>query len=189
MDELESYLASVIKSKGYKTALYIGCAVGRRIPFFRSLLKVTGLDISSVYIKRAKRSFPLVDFVVADIRKYKSKVKYDVIISHGCLIHISHEDIKRTISNIFKLSKEAIFVESSGVEFNDPKNILVYEPKKYWQNRANHIDDKDDRNDLPMQYYYSHDYEGIFESLGIKYQIIKTFDENTKTRMFYCWIK
>lgn len=184
MDELDSYLASIISLKGFKRGIYLGCAMGGRIGLLRNLLKVDGLDISAVYIKRAKQRYPMTRFIVADIRKYKSKVKYDVAITHGLLIHIHPDDIKKTIKNILKLAKHAIFVESSGKEVEGKSK---YEPKKYWDNRARHTGDKDGRNDLPMQYYYSHDYQSIFQSLGIQYQVVYTFDEVNKTKMYYLW--
>jgi len=179
MDELDSYLCSVIMTSKYRSILDVGCAYGHRSFFFGLLgLDVTGIDIATKYIEKAKERYKHLRFLVKDIRNFKTKKKYDVVFTHGCLIHITHEDIEKTIKKLMSLGKEGLFVESEGKE---EKQRLKYDNSIYWNNRARFPDEK---YDLPMQYYYCHDYEKLFKKLGYGFQMIKEFDKKSKTRMW-----
>lgn len=184
MDEVQSYLASVFLAKKYKTALELGCSVGNLTRFLSELTNVSGSDISNEYIKKAKKQHKGIRFFVSDARTMRLKRKCDVIVTHGLLIHIPDKDIEKTIKNIMRYAKNGLFVESSAVETTNKVLSQKYNPKKYWSHRARYPDEKDD---LPMKYYYSHDYVKLFTKLKLKFQIIKEFDCATKTRMYLVW--
>ena len=183
MDEFQSYLMSVFALKGFKNAVELGCTTGKTTRFLNQLCPTLGVDISKEYIKRAKCYDKNGEYLVADVRKYKPKKRFDVAVTQGLLIHIKDTDIKKTIQNIFKIAKHGLFTESSVEEYYDTEYELKYDNKKYWEHRAKNPDKE---SDLPMRYYYCHDYPFLFGSLGIKYQTIVTFDERTKTRMYLC---
>lgn len=186
MDELQSYLTSIFMQKKFESAIDIGCAYGENTKFLNILCPTVGIDISGEYVRKARKKYPGIKFIVGDIRTYKFRKKFDVAITHGLLIHVHPKNIRSVIKKILKIASRAIFVESSVEPTYQPNRVMEYNAKEYWEHRARHPKQNDD---LPMQYYYKHDYESLFDELGIGYQMIKEFDPKTKTRMYYTWLK
>lgn len=188
MDEFASYLLSIMLDRKFESAIDIGCAYGATTTALNQICPTVGIDISAIYIKRAKKLFPGTKFLVRDIRTYKPKKKYDVAVTHGLLIHIPPKHIKATIKKIMGFAKYAIFTESSAEISYDPRRKAKYDAKRYWEYRAKHNEDiiqSKKVRDLQMQYYFAHDYESIFNELGLRYQVVATFDENSKSRMYF----
>lgn len=186
MDEIQSFISSVLIYKGFKSAVELGCAHGERTAELNAICPTVGVDISPEYIRLAKKAFPKVKFVCSDILKYKPKQKFDVAITQGLLIHVPPSRAKQAVRQILKIAKTALLTESSVDPMYEPKRKRKYNAKEYWQHRAKHPDPGDDLN---MQYYFNHDYEKLFDELGLGWQIVKTFDIATKTRMYWLWQK
>lgn len=186
MDELRYYLAAIFANKGYKRVIEFGCAFGTLTSFLTQLCDdVTGIDLARKWIELARRRVPKAKFEVANLLTYKAKEKFDVGITHGVLIHVEEDKIEKAIKNILRNCKEALLVESS-VAGSRQKDSQKYDAKKYWNNRASHSKEEPEK-DLPMKYYYQHDYEEIFKRLGLEWQLIKTFNFETKTRLYLIW--
>jgi len=186
LTQFEAYLIAVFGQRDYKTLIDIGCGHGNEMEFLRKNfdLETVGIDIARKHIKTARRFYPDVEFHCADFLKFRDKRIFDVAYTHGLLIHIHYRDIKSAIKKIMDLAKEGIFIESSA---KDKKGKIKYNASKYWNYRAEH---PSCRHDLPMQYYYSHDYAKLFRELGLGFQMVVDFKiENTKTRMWYVWRK
>jgi len=181
MDDLQAYTASVFMAKKYKNALELGSGYGTFTAFLNTLAKTDGVDISKTYVERARKLHNTIKFYVGDVTNLKLKRKYDVVVTHGLFIHIEHEKVEKAIKSMFRHGKELLLIESSGVEYNTRVNTQKYNAKKYWEHRARFPKEEDD---LPMQYYYSHDYKKIFKKLGLRFQMVHEFDVATKTRMY-----
>jgi SAM-dependent methyltransferase len=185
MDSLHAYIASVFITRKFGSALDIGCAHGVLTKFLNGFCPTTGLDIAPGYIRKAKKLFPGIRYIVGDILKHRPRKRYDVAVTHGTLIHIPPKDIKRAITHILKIANCGLFTESSTNPTYEPRRKKEYNARRYWSHRALHPRKGDD---LAMQYYYKHDYPALFDELGLKYREVITFDVATKTVMYYVWL-
>lgn len=72
------------------SVLDIGCGLGHTTQALKILTAkdVTGVDISKVAIRKAKKMFPDVDFEVMDVRKKLPTKRYDVVILDGILWYV-----------------------------------------------------------------------------------------------------
>lgn len=183
MDNLASLILAVFLEKGWKSVLDIGCGYGYYTGLFGINGEATGVDIVPEYLDKAKKAYPHVKFIMADARNEKLPLA-QVAFTHGFFIHIPPEELGKTLKNIMKSCKEGLFIESSAKEASPGK--MKYDPIKYWRNRGKH---KKPEKDLPMKYYYSHDYPKVFNSLGYRYQLVADLDPATMTRMFLVWKK
>jgi ubiquinone/menaquinone biosynthesis C-methylase UbiE len=86
------------KLKNSSSFLDIGCACGQSTAHIKQLyprMRVVGLDICKHYLDFARKNFKDVEWKLGDIRRLPfKKNEFDVIFTHGCLIHVTHEDIK-----------------------------------------------------------------------------------------------
>lgn len=185
MDKLEAYITAVFLSKKYKSAIEFGCTYGSLTVMLNRFCQTIGVDIAPTYVNKARKCFPFIKFIVGNCLTYRPKKKFDVAVTHGLLIHVPPADIKKAIKNILKVAKEALLVESSGIETAGIYKEK-YSAKRYWEHRAKHPAQGDD---LKMKYYYSHDYEKLFDEMGINYQVVYVFDVATNTRMYHLWQK
>lgn len=176
MDEVNAYIASVLLAKQVKKAIEFGSCTGKTLAFVKNFCDVIGIDISSTFVSGCRKRG--LKATVGDICTYKDKEKYDLVYTHGCLIHVNHKLIRNAIKNAMSFAPYGIFIESSA---NEEKGDTAYDAKKYWEHRAKFPGKE---NDLPMQYYFSHDYEKIFNEMHFKCQVIREFDGYTKTRMY-----
>lgn len=92
------------------TILDIGCAHGTHVPLFLGIgrhLSYVGIDISSVFIKIAKRRYPQLDFSIADIANEKElpSKKFSGFIAISVLMHVPFELWDTMFTNIEKRMK------------------------------------------------------------------------------------
>jgi 2-polyprenyl-3-methyl-5-hydroxy-6-metoxy-1,4-benzoquinol methylase len=107
--EMQFTKFAALLKKG-STVLDIGCAQGIHVPLFHGIgahLKYIGIDISTSFIKIAKRRYPQLTFLEGDIADEKTlpKKKFDAFIATAVLMHVPHELWNQMYSNIEKLTK------------------------------------------------------------------------------------
>lgn len=87
--------------KGSKI-LDLGCGGGRLYEILeKHNISYTGVDISDKLISIAKKKYPKVKFIVADITEFNSKEKYDYIFSIAVLHHVPSKILRdKSIQNI-----------------------------------------------------------------------------------------
>ena len=189
--------------KGYKSLIDIGTGWGevpKKVKGLKPDMRIVGIDIAKTYIDEAKNDPTLlnimdmvrnpdliydtsfgVHFEVGDARKMKYKDKsFDMAFTCGTLIHIPKKEIKKTVREILRVAKHALFIESS-VHLPGTRK-MKYDPKSYWTLRAkrrykNNSDDE-------IRYYFAHDYPKVFKELGLKHKVIRTFDKKTNTKAY-----
>src|SRR5690348_7778780 len=67
---LRRLLARALRDLDYETALDVGCGAGHNVPLLASaseVARITGVDISSGALERARERFPAAEFVHADV--------------------------------------------------------------------------------------------------------------------------
>ncbi len=88
----------------------------------RSDLICLGLDLESEYIEYAKNNYPNVSFEVADVIKWESNYKYDVILCTAGVHHLPYEYQEEFIEKIAQLSSDDGFVIIGDLYIDDFSN-------------------------------------------------------------------
>lgn len=97
-----------------KSILDIGCGNGKWAKILaEGNREYLGIDISKSLIQKAKKNFPNLSFIEADIREIDKKVneRVDVIFSYTSLLHIPPEQIKEVIEKLKKVGNYLVLVE------------------------------------------------------------------------------
>lgn len=104
-DEIINTIFDAAKINEETDVLDVGCGTGVLIDYYlkRNVNSITAIDISSSMIDIAKRKYPNINFVCADINDF-NEGKYDVVMLYDCFPHII--DKQKTIFHINDLLKE-----------------------------------------------------------------------------------
>ena len=81
-----------------------------------------GLDLESEYIEYAQNNYPHVSFEVADVIKWESSYKYDVILCTAGIHHLPYEYQEKFIEKIARLSSDNGFVIIGDLYIDDFSN-------------------------------------------------------------------
>lgn len=75
-----------------RRALDVGCGSGGRIlnALVRAGFEVTGLDVSEAMLRMAREHHPAVNFLRADICRWRPPAAYDLITAWDSFIHLPH---------------------------------------------------------------------------------------------------
>ena len=110
-------LAAIYLANADKTKIILDIGSGRgelAYALSKSSLHVTGLDYSEDAINIAKRTFKNIknlEFVQADILKYETDKKFDVILATDVVEHIEQEMLLKMFSKVKTLlSKDGLFI-------------------------------------------------------------------------------
>ncbi len=89
----------------------IGCGTGFSAGYFvKKGMRAEGSDLSSSMIAIAKRNYPEIPFLVADMREFSPKEKADAVWAGYSLFHFEQEDFEKTIRQVRSyLRSEGIF--------------------------------------------------------------------------------
>ncbi len=100
--------------------LEVGCGFGRNIKFLLEKKydpsSITGVDISKVMLQKAKTYLPSpVTLKQADVSSLPFKNnQFDLVFTHGVLMHVSREQVKKSIHECIRVSKKyCIFIEQN----------------------------------------------------------------------------
>ena len=119
-----------------KKFLEIGCGFGRNIKYIAEnypyKLKIIGVDFSDSMLVNAKKYLGKIQTKNKKIELVKANVinspfpdsKFDVVLSHGVLMHIKPDNIKNVVSELFRVTKNYAIV----IEQNDKLNPLRQKP-------------------------------------------------------------
>lgn len=130
-----------IKQENPKTVLEVGCGFGRNIKFLIEKgiqpERITGIDISSVMIRKAKSYIGKcqVKLFVGDVCSLPFKRRaFDVVLMHGVLMHVKPQDVEKAAGEVARVSRNALI----GVEqnYNGNEYTFVHNYRKLFQ-RAN----------------------------------------------------
>lgn len=97
----------------------------------------------------------------------------DLLLTHGCLIHVNHDEIPTALKECLRVAKHCLFVESS-CDAQDAKTTQdATHAKRYWEMRARYYSTDMMSPRLKariekMPYYYSHAYPKLLKSLKAK---------------------
>lgn len=125
------FMQGKIKDRKGTTIIDMGCGSGA----FTSYLSegypqshVVGLDISTGCIKRARKDFPGLDFVVGDVEKTRFKPNYvDIVWYSGILHHFP--DFSKVAKEAFRILKPGGLFFSYDPNYYNPAFWLYRHPK------------------------------------------------------------
>lgn len=126
------WLVSEIKKDKPKTILEVGCGFGRNIKFLKTegvSAVITGVDISRKMIRKARKYVPQkgITFVQGDIRHLPFKDKsFDVVFTHGVLMHVSQTDVEVAFSELCRVAKNAVYLIEQNYGGNEYTFIHPY---------------------------------------------------------------
>lgn len=112
--EQHKWLLKIIKKSKSKTILEVGCGFGRNIKFLTengiSPSKVSGLDISPKMVSLARKYIKnkKVMLYTSDLNDFKTKKKFDLVFTHGVLMHIKEDGINDAINYLINLSNKTL---------------------------------------------------------------------------------
>ena len=108
-NDLVDYLDDLIIGAGgdRTNVLDLGCGTSEELIYFRQLgYEVTGLDFSEEMVKLSKFKHPGVDFITADMTNFRTKKKFDNVIS--CFDTINYITDKDKLSKCFASTNKAM---------------------------------------------------------------------------------
>lgn len=119
---------SRLKGKN-KKVFEVGCGDGQLLNYLSNRgLDVIGLDFSKNLLAIAKKKYPNLTFINNDICDYKTKEKFDGIISKDVLFHIPDEDLVKVLNNIKNmLTKNGKFCVIMDMPKEEGEQIFVEE--------------------------------------------------------------
>lgn len=127
-DNIDEFL-KLVKESG--NILDAGCGPGVDAAYMSSKgFKVTGIDLSEGMLEIARKKSPNLTFRKADIRELDFEPNtFDGIVASYSLIHISKEDVARTVEGFYKLLKPegALYM---GIQEGVAEEMFVTEPLK-----------------------------------------------------------
>ena len=86
-DRIFSFFKS--KNKEKLSILDVGCGTGYLEQFLQpEINEIVGIDVSQKLLAKAKNKYPRVKYYLADIYKFKSRKKYDLIVENSVLHHL-----------------------------------------------------------------------------------------------------
>ncbi len=119
LDKLNPYLG--------KKILDMGCGDGQFLHLLDKHIKnleLTGIDISSIAINKAKHDYPNISFIKSSVtKKYFSDNSFDTILLIEVIEHLIDTD--SILKEISKILKPDGFVFITTTDFNLPKKIFI----------------------------------------------------------------
>ena len=158
--EVSKAMANILKKIVIKNdkILDVGCATGH---FYRSIKKrikkdffYTGTDPYSIFLDKAKiawRNEPNVNFIKGNIYKLPfKKNQFDISICSNVFIHLN--DVKKPISEIFRVTKKTIILRT--VLYDVSYKVQLVYNNKWWSDTNVKPIDEFDNNGNPRAYSY-----------------------------------
>lgn len=126
-----------VKDLSPQNILEVGCNVGDQLRFLQSqgFENLFGIEIQADAVERSKQLTQNINIIRASAFDIPFKDKYfDLVFTAGVLIHISPDDIKEVMKEMYRVSKEYIW----GFEyFSEKYEEIEYHGQKDYLWRAN----------------------------------------------------
>jgi ubiquinone/menaquinone biosynthesis C-methylase UbiE len=165
----------------FKRVLDAGCAAGRDSQILsENGFEVTGIDISSEFIKIAKKNNPNITFIEGNFLDLPfENNSFGGVWAHASLVHLETVgDVKKSLSEFYRVLKDnGIIHILVKAKLNDKKFAVV--------------SDKLSKHDRFFQYFTSQEVEDLTKQAGfkkIKLEQYKEIDKNPKGRNDVEWI-
>ena len=109
-ENLSKFMFNSVLILGGKRVLEVGCNIGNNLSEFPVDFDVNGLDMNEKALDRCKEKYPSFKFKKASVLEIPfPDSSFDVVFTRGVLIHISPEDIEKSMTELLRVSKKWIF--------------------------------------------------------------------------------
>lgn len=134
--EMAKFIRDLAISLRVQSVLEIGCNAGNDLKLFPEELGVNGVDISEFAIARAKENLPQFNFKIGDITAIPFEDNsIDLVFTRNLFNHIDAQNIKKSIEELFRVSKKYIF----NIElFSENEEKITDNPVTYHRNMKKH---------------------------------------------------
>lgn len=146
-----------------------------------------GIDWVDTTLPAARVMNPQATFQVADVRHLPfAEDEFDMVMSHGCLIHIHPDDIDQAITEIFRVGHKALLIESSCDHLASREKVSDELAHRYWKMRSRYysvtmMSERLQKRIMKIPYYRSHPYPALFAQHGLFLESALCLDEPTQT--------
>ena len=125
INEIKNIADFFIQNLNGQKILDIGCGPGRDAKYFSEHeLDVTGIDLTSSFIKMASKNMPNAKFKQMDMRKLDfPETTFDGIWACASFLHVPKEDAKNTLLGFRKILKPAGLIYLSVKQGNEEKFV------------------------------------------------------------------
>lgn len=112
----------------------LGCGIGWLANELRVFGEVKGIDFSEEAIRLAKNRWPEIDFEIADITKYQTNERFDVVISSEVIEHITnkHNFMNTVVTLLNKEGYMIITCPNAKVKHHIKEQYLKIQPIEKW---------------------------------------------------------
>ena len=165
INEIKNIADFFIKNLKGQKILDIGCGPGRDAKYFSEHnLKVTGIDLTSNFVKIASQNVPNAEFIQMDMRNLDFLGNsFDGIWACASFLHVPKEDAKDTLLGFRKILKPAGLIYLSVKQGNKEKFV----EKDEYKGRVKFF-----------AFYTQDEFKNLIESCNFK--IIKVLIDNKK---------
>ncbi|MGE5041738.1 MAG: class I SAM-dependent methyltransferase [Candidatus Levyibacteriota bacterium] len=111
-----AWMLKIIKKEKPTSLLEVGCGFGRNLKFLHEnniASDMTGIDISGEMIRRARKYIHnrKVHLKVGNILNIPFKdTSFDLVFTHGVLMHVPNKDVKEALSEMKRVAKESLMM-------------------------------------------------------------------------------
>lgn len=154
----EKLLINALCNLTFTSVLEVGCGFGRItrliLQNFSNIGDYLAFDMSFDQINNAKKYLQhanQVDFIVSDIMSVSGNKKYDLVLAVEVLLHVRPQDLKNTIIKLLSLSRCYLL----------------------------HVDWQEYKPSDSAPHNFMHDYDSIYQELGLKYQKIAVMEKKS----------
>jgi len=125
INEIKNIADFFIQNLKWQKILDIGCGPGRDAKYFSEHdLEVTGIDLTSNFVKMASQNVPNAKFMQMDMRNLDfPENSFDGIWACASFLHVPKEDAKNTLLGFRKILKPAGLIYLSVKQGNEEKFV------------------------------------------------------------------
>ncbi|MBQ9791808.1 MAG: class I SAM-dependent methyltransferase [Clostridia bacterium] len=150
---------------GYRV-VELGCGSGAMADYLtKSGCSVVGVDFSHALLNIARKRYPYIDFIEADICDYIPPVKYDGLFTKDVLFHLPPKDLERVVRNFKNILKEK-------GRFCIVMDLPNEEGEQFF------TEELDDRYEIYYNYVSADSVKQILEKAGLQVDSVNIIDEN-----------
>jgi ubiquinone/menaquinone biosynthesis C-methylase UbiE len=135
-DEMAKFIRDLVISLRAQSVLEIGCSAGNDLKLFPDEMNVNGIDTSDTAITLAKENLPKFSFKLGSITSIPfENDSVELVFTRNLFNHVDVQDIKKSIDEMFRVSKKYIF----NIElFSENEEMINDNPDMHYRNMKKH---------------------------------------------------
>ncbi|MBI5698184.1 MAG: class I SAM-dependent methyltransferase, partial [Thaumarchaeota archaeon] len=121
-EEMAKFIKDLALSLRAQNILEVGCSAGNDLKLFPQGMNVNGIDVSEIAISIARENLPEFSFKVGEITAIPfENDSMDIVFTRNVFNHLETTDIKKSVDELFRVSRKYIFNIESFSENEEEK--------------------------------------------------------------------